>query len=320
MLREVILPREIHVAVGVVVNSTGHILIAKRPATSHQGGLWEFPGGKVEPGESVIAALTRELQEELAIDVVETEPLIKIHHNYGDKTVFLDVHKVTAFSGQPNGNEGQPVEWVSSSELKQYEFPAANQSIISAIILPRKLLITGEFTERTAFFSHIENALMRGIRLVQLRLSDSRVMLVNVGSVNELCLRYSAQLMVNTGADVFQKIEHLSSSLGLHLNSKNLLTCDSRPLGLSKLLSASCHNATEIAHAQKIGVDFICLSPVLTTNSHPGQPGMGWKQFEMQADKANVPVYALGGMNDDHLSQALNCGAQGIAGISAWWG
>src|SRR6476619_2625198 len=104
--------RIVHVAVGVIVNKDGKILIAKRPEQSHQGGLWEFPGGKVEQGESLFAALQRELFEELAIQIISTQPLIKIRHDYGDKIVLLDVHKVTEFIGEAKGNEGQPIQWV----------------------------------------------------------------------------------------------------------------------------------------------------------------------------------------------------------------
>jgi len=127
----------LHVAVGVIENNLGQILIAKRPESAHQGGLWEFPGGKVDSGENFQQALLRELNEELAIQVENSEPLIQIRHDYSDKSVLLDVHKITRFSGEPKGNEGQPVRWVNPEILSEYAFPAANQPIIQAIRLPR---------------------------------------------------------------------------------------------------------------------------------------------------------------------------------------
>jgi 8-oxo-dGTP diphosphatase len=121
----------VHVAVAVIVDK-GQVLLTRRAADSHQGGLWEFPGGKVEPGEGVVQALGRELQEELGIAPITTAPLIQVKHDYGDKAVLLDVHMVWSFSGEPAGLEGQPMAWVLADQLAEYEFPAANVPIIAA--------------------------------------------------------------------------------------------------------------------------------------------------------------------------------------------
>ena len=126
--------RAVHVAVGVILDVDRNILLTRRHDHMHQGGLWEFPGGKLEAGESLSVALARELQEELDITPVKTSPLIEIHHDYGDKSVFLDVHVVWEFSGQPRGLEGQPMAWVSAAQLSDYEFPAANKPIVAAIL------------------------------------------------------------------------------------------------------------------------------------------------------------------------------------------
>ncbi|MET0355794.1 MAG: Nudix family hydrolase [Cellvibrio sp.] len=309
--------RIVHVAVGVVVDDLGNILIAKRPDGVHQGGLWEFPGGKVEANETLFDALKRELHEELAIEVQKTEPLIKIRHDYGDKIVLLDVHKVIRFIGVPHGNEGQPVKWVAPAHLNNYNFPAANRPIITAIQLPRHLLITGEYENREDFISRIERALENGIRIIQLRVKDPEVIQNFIGVTVELCNKFSAKLSVNTPSKDFHQIS--VQNVGLHLNSKNLLACDIRPVAKNVLLSASCHNQTEIAHAQKIGVDFICVSPVLATKSHPEQQGIGWVGLGQLLESLAIPAYALGGMKEEHLPLALAHGAQGIAAISEWW-
>ena len=123
----------VHVAVGVIVDSEQRVLLAKRSESSHQGGLWEFPGGKVEAGEAVSVALARELQEELAIKVESAEPLLEVRHDYADKSVLLDVWVVSDFSGEACGNEGQRIEWVPISQLAEFEFPAANQAIVAAL-------------------------------------------------------------------------------------------------------------------------------------------------------------------------------------------
>ena len=125
--------RHIHVAVGVIVGADGRILLAKRPDHLHMGGRWEFPGGKVEDNESIQQAMTRELKEELDIDVLAMEPLIEVRHDYGDKQVFLDTWVVTRFGGNERGVEGQELAWVSAEELSDYHFPDANQPIVSAI-------------------------------------------------------------------------------------------------------------------------------------------------------------------------------------------
>jgi 8-oxo-dGTP diphosphatase len=127
----------VHVAVGVILDADRNVLITRRSAESHQGGLWEFPGGKVEAGESLTMALHRELQEELDIHIGRTSALLEVSHDYGDKTVLLDVHVVWDFSGEARGLEEQPLAWVSPEELTHYAFPAANGPIVEAV---RKLL------------------------------------------------------------------------------------------------------------------------------------------------------------------------------------
>lgn len=125
--------RFVHVAVGVVSDGAGRILVSRRADTAHQGGLWEFPGGKVEAGETVEQALRRELLEELAVEVVQAQPLLEVRHDYGDKAVILDVWWVDGFRGDPDGREGQPWRWIDTAELHTLEFPEANRPIITAI-------------------------------------------------------------------------------------------------------------------------------------------------------------------------------------------
>lgn len=128
----------VHVAVGVILDRNRNILITRRDPDRHQGGLWEFPGGKVEDGESLNSALTRELREELGIEVDRTSALAEVRHDYGDKSVFLDVHVVWEFSGEPQPLEGQPMVWAAVDDLRGYDFPAANVPIVDAV---EKLLL-----------------------------------------------------------------------------------------------------------------------------------------------------------------------------------
>lgn len=123
----------VHVAVGVILDAENRVLLSRRAEGSHQGGLWEFPGGKVEFGESVEQAMTRELREELGIAIGTLTPLLEVAHDYGDKAVLLDVHLVRGFSGTPVGLEGQPLAWVQGVDLADYDFPAANLPIVRAV-------------------------------------------------------------------------------------------------------------------------------------------------------------------------------------------
>ncbi|MFT5709914.1 MAG: 8-oxo-dGTP diphosphatase [Halioglobus sp.] len=123
----------VHVAVGVILNKNQQVLIARRPMGSHQGGLWEFPGGKVETGESLEQALFRELKEELAIEVSECSALVTIEHDYGDKLVLLDVCLVREFTGDAVGMEGQVLQWIGLDQLREFEFPAANKPIVELL-------------------------------------------------------------------------------------------------------------------------------------------------------------------------------------------
>lgn len=313
----------VHVAVGVIFGVDGKILIAKRPQTAHQGGLWEFPGGKVDAGESVRSALKRELMEELSISVSSSEPLIQIRHHYPDKSVLLDVYKVSAFDGEPQGAEGQPIKWVESTELKNYEFPAANKPIITALSLPERYLITGQLLNEDDFVGRLEAAFARGIRIAQLRIQDAdlskrSVFLARIFSVAK---KYSSTILLNTDLANFENIRFMfpEARLGLHLNRHQAAFIARRPIPSSYLLGTSCHNEIEIEQAQKLGADYLLLSPVKATSSHPDAIPLGWDKFKSLVELASVPVFALGGVGDEDVKTAIEVGGQGVAGISAWW-
>ena len=125
--------KRISVAVGVLVDTHGRILITRRAKNAHQGGLWEFPGGKLESGESVLEALRRELSEELGTDIVSSTPLMTLEHDYQDKQVLLDIHLVRDWQGEPCGLEGQPLAWVPAEALTNYACPAANDAIVARL-------------------------------------------------------------------------------------------------------------------------------------------------------------------------------------------
>lgn len=309
----------IHVAVAVIVNRDNEVLVSQRKQGTHLGGYWEFPGGKLEQGESMSAALVRELNEELGILPLSSRPLIRARYRYPEKSVLLDVWKINAWSGVPQGMEGQRIAWRSLDQLDEKKFPPADIPVIKALQLPDRCLITGAFSDLSDFQDRLSASLRAGIELVQLRLTDewlnasSRQYAQQVIDLcGRLCERQAARLVCNV-PDGFA----LPAKAGVHLNSRRLLSCDRRP-GCD-LVSASCHDRAELEHAQAIGVDFAVLSPVKDTRSHPDARPLGWERFHALVDEINVPVYALGGVTPDDIEQAWRFGAQGIAAISALW-
>ncbi|MBV1919187.1 MAG: Nudix family hydrolase [Pseudomonadales bacterium] len=323
--------KTIHVVAAVICDGNGRILIAKRPASVHQGGLWEFPGGKVEVGEQAAQALVRELQEELSITATEYRPLIQVHHDYTDKSVFLDVWKVTQFVGDPIGNdgvgaEGQPVQWVPSAELHCWAFPAANAAIVKAAQLPSDYVITPDLgdtdgeDEIASFLQYVSSVLRQGHQLLQLRTKSlgKDVQEIVVLQVLALCRQFNAILMMNSDLSCLlfdQDRDELD--VGLHLTGRSLDELNEKPLGY-RFVAASCHGIDDIRKAEKLGLDFVTLSPVLNTQSHPDAKVLGWPAFSAVVKEARIPVYSLGGMTTEYKEQAIDLGAQGIASISAY--
>lgn len=307
----------LHVAVGVIRDSDGHILIAKRPSHLHAGGLWEFPGGKVEAGETVTEALQRELQEEVGITVVIDRPLLRITHDYPEKKVLLDIWQVRCHEGQPRGLQGQMLQWVSPQQLSQFDFPEANHRIVNILQLPSRMMITGSFSSEDDFLNKLEQALSRGIRCVQLRAHgcDDAQYSILASLAMTSCKSYGARLIANTSISFFGKLQ----AQGLHLTSERLMTCHSRPVNNRILLGASCHDAAEIEQANRIGVDYVTLGAVYPTASHPGVAGMGIDRFSKWASSSAAPVFALGGVKDSMVDSVLAAGGSGIASISEYW-
>ena len=315
---EVMTVPTVHVAAGVLVDSQGNVLLARRAADSHQGGLWEFPGGKLESGEQVQQALFRELQEELGIQVREARPLIRVPHRYADRTVILDTWRVTEWDNQPEGREGQPLVWVPSGQLPNWPMPAADRPILRALSLPDRYLITPPVCEnQTGFLLQLRQALETGISLVQFRVFGLRkTQLENLAiKARMLCDEYDARMLLNGPVELARK----TGAHGLHLDRRRLSVLNDRREYEGLLLAASCHDAGELRLAQSAGVDFAVLSPVLPTRSHPDAEALGWEGFGELCRDISIPVYALGGMTPDLLEQSWRQGAQGIAAIRGLW-
>lgn len=311
----------LHVAVGIIGRRTkagDEVLLALRPPDVHQGGLWEFPGGKLEADEDVLQALDRELHEELGIRVQQAAPLMRLAHRYADKSVLLDVWRILRYHGDPTGREGQSLRWVACRTLDEYTFPAANLPIVRTLQWPSLYLIShvrayGE----SGFMPKLETALKAGARWIQLRepqlQQDAFVGLAR--RVAERVHAYGAKLLVNADPDWVA----LCHADGVHLNTRRLMSHTRRPLDASLLVAASCHNRAELQQAQAVDADFVVLSPVKPTQSHPHGPPLGWQGMQDLIATSALPVYALGGMGLDDMRPAMDRGAHGVAMIGAVW-
>lgn len=315
--------KTVHVAVGVILRNS-KVLLAKRANHQHQGGLWEFPGGKVELGETVEKALVRELKEELAITATHLEPLIKIRHDYGDKCVLLDVWTVLNFTGDPQGCEGQPLEWVAKKALSHYAFPAANAPIVKAITLPSLIAITPAEGSVEDLIGFATNAKQKGAQAIQLRcphLSNHDVIAL-YHSLSNLLEDDDFTVILNSMhclGDAALTVDAFAGLKALHIRSEHYpdwKLLQSEPSSSTYILYGACHSAAQLQQASSLGIDAAILSPIKQTVSHPGAPNLGWAVFSQLIENIALPVYALGGLSFTDMAAAKQCYAQGIAGIS----
>ena len=314
-----IVKRRVHVAAAAIISADNKkVLIARRPSSFDQGGLWEFPGGKLAPYETGLEGLKRELHEELGVEIICAQPLIRVHHEYPDKRILLDVWQVHEFAGEPFGREGQAVRWVRMEDLSSYPFPAANLPILRAVMLPTEYLITAEEDDDDVFIQRLTRALDKdGVRLVQLRakaLSGDEYV-ARARKALALCREYGAKLLLNGEPSLLEQID----ADGIHLTSERLLQLDQRPVPAGKWLGASTHNTEQLDKAAALDCDLVTLSPLAPTPSHPDAILMGWHDFQQHVEHAGMPVFALGGMTRFHANRARAVGAQGIASIRDFW-
>jgi 8-oxo-dGTP diphosphatase len=308
----------IHVVAGVLRDRHGKILLTERPPGKHLAGLWEFPGGKREDGETPEQALRRELHEEVGVDAGAMRCLIGFPWHYAEKSIYLDVYDVADFSGEPHGKEGQGLRWEFADELPHISMPAADVAIVNALRLPDRYAITPEPTDDIDdFLRRLERTLASGARLIQLRAKTIGRDRIAEIATRALAIAHTAgaKLLLNGHADL---VEALKLD-GVHLSAADVAAIDERPLDASFIVGVSCHNAKETARAVAIGADFAVLGPVKPTVSHTGSPSLGFSDFADIVRDVALPVYALGGLSLDDMPHALDARAQGIAGISGFW-
>ena len=307
----------IEVVAAVICNERHEFLLAQRPAGKVYAGYWEFPGGKVEAGETAAAALRRELHEELGIDAVTAYPWLTRDFDYDHAAVRLRFFRVVEWAGNLHGREQQRFVWQSVRAITVAPLLPANGPILRALELPHAYGITcaGE-VGHDAFMERLERSLQNGLRLIQVREKDlaDDALRAFASEVVTLGHRFGARVLVNGNAGIAAQ----SHADGMHLTAAQLVAATHRPD--FEWCGASCHDATELARARELGVDLVVLGPVHATPSHPGAKLLGWQQFAQLIGDYPLPVYALGGMQPGDLAHAWSCGAHGISMMrGAWW-
>lgn len=310
----------VEVAAAVMLRADGRqFLLAQRPEGKVYAGYWEFPGGKVEPGETVRDALIRELQEELGITVTACSPWLTRQFTYPHATVRLNFWRVTAWDGEIGITaplEHSAVDWLACGDAPHVEpILPANAPILKALSLPTTMAITmAEIEGVERQLERLETALAGGLRLIQLRdkgLPPAQ-RLWFAEAVVRLAHDAGALVVVNDSADIARRV----AADGLHLSASALAGCAGRPD--FPWVGASCHTAGEIARAGELELDYALLSPVLPTPTHPENPGLGWTEFGARITGNTLPVLALGGMQRETLETAQQAGAHGIALMRGW--
>jgi len=310
--------RMVEVVAGVITDARGRILLARRTEGRDLAGLWEFPGGKREPGESAEDALARELHEELGIDVELGAPLIAVPQQYPHKRLRLDVRLIARWRGTAKGHEGQALAWVPPHKLPDYPMPPADRPVVAALLQPDRYLVTptpGD--DDVAWLANLQSTLDAGIRRVQLRAAqdiDAQRWSALVRVAADACRKAGADVLVNADIALAQAL-----GIGVHLRAAQLSALAARPLPAGCLVGASCHDAAELRHAERIGCDFAVLGPVADTATHPGAVRLGWNGFAALRETASLPLYAIGGMTAGDIATSRAHGAQGIAAIRALW-
>jgi 8-oxo-dGTP diphosphatase len=305
----------IEASVGIIFNESFQLLMAERPQSKTWSGWWEFPGGKIEKGETPLEALKRELKEEIGISVIDAEKWIVRKYAYEGYEVTLHFYKVTQWSGNIEAKEEQNISWVLPDNNKVSPVLPANDLIFKAISLPDTYAITNAYEYSGNFLNKVEQKLNNGLGLIQVREKAiaKNTFIELTKEIIQMARNFNAKIMINSDINLAYKL----NADGVHLNSLLLHKLSEIPKDL--LVSASCHSGRDIEKAMTMDVSFVVLSPVQKTQSHPNTTPIGWDDFSKITQNYSIPIYALGGMKQDDIENAFNAGAIGIASQRAIW-
>ncbi|MBI3714888.1 MAG: Nudix family hydrolase [Betaproteobacteria bacterium] len=299
------------VAVAILQRPDGGFLLSSRPEGKPYPHYWEFPGGKIEPGETVLAAMVRELQEELAVTITRASPWFTFMMHYTHATVRLHCWRVQAWTGELRGMEGQAFQWQQSVEKIAVSptLPGC-VPIFRALSLPTTYAITNA-TElgEAAWLAKLDVALEQGLRLIQVREKGWPAPRLRgfAGEVMSRARAQGAKVLINGDAALAREL----GADGVHLTAAQLGECGARPD--FEWVGASTHNRAEIERAAELKCDFAVLGPVQKTLTHPDHKPLGWEEFAELALDAPLPVFAIGGVQVTDLAEAQQHGGHGVA-------
>lgn len=303
-------------------------LLAQRPPGKVYAGYWEFPGGKVEPGETVYQALVRELQEELGITVDDVWPWVCCEFTYPHASVRLRFYRIRVWHGEIAPIEHSAFAWLQVGEPAAVApILPANGPILQALELPPLYALSNaEENGVEAELRRIERALAGGLGMLQIRDKTLAPERREVFARAAMALAGGDERSENDGNGCTPKacvlinddqaLARAVGAHGLHLSSQQLWQLDRRP-DFARV-AASCHSAADLARAAQLGLDFVVLGPLLPTATHPGAAGIGWAEFSRLVERSPLPVYALGGMQPEMLETACLAGAHGLALMRGW--
>lgn len=308
-----------HVMAGVMLDPQGRVLLAQRPPGKHLAGLWEFPGGKLEAGETPVDGLVRELREELGVEASIEGPLIRVPWRYGERSLLLDARIVRRWQGEPASLDGQALRWADPASVELDLLAPADRHILRALQLPPRYAITADVPPSAfdEWEQRIRRAMAAGERLVLLRFPQWPTVQVRELAASLLAEARAADTHLLLSGDIEGALA-LGDGVGVQLKSAQLGDWQERPLPTTQWVGASCHHAADLQRAMDIA-DFATLSPVAMTATHPNAATLGWAAFESLVDGTPLPVYALGGMTMQELDKARHAGGQGVAGIRGFW-
>jgi len=308
--------KRVDVAAAVITRPDGTFLLGQRAPGTFYPGYWEFPGGKVEPGEDARAALIRELDEELGIQAHACWPWLMREHDYEHANVRLHFFEVPSWSGEIRDHVHSDLQWQRADALSVDPMLPANGPILKALRLPHEMAITDAETMGTdAQLAAADRALARGVRLIQLRdktmAPERRDLLAR--ELSARCRAHDALLVINGDIGLAERIH----AQGVHLTEEQLSVLAVRPD--FEWVGASCHTRDALEQAAEHHLDYAILGHVLPTPSHPERPAIGWSAFAQLTRLLPMPVFAIGGLAPSHLREAREAGAHGIAAIRGSW-
>ena len=300
----------VRVSAAVILRDDGQVLLAQRPEGKPYAGYWEFPGGKLEAGETPRHALDRELAEELGIAVKRASPWLVQEFVYPHAHVELNFFRVFEWEGEPASHDGQAFVWQTPGRYTVSPLLPANTRILAALNLPVVYGITcAEDSDEAAFLARAYRALEGGLRLVQVRDKTWPIerRLAFARALVGCARRFGARVLWNGTADEARQ----ASCDGVHWTSAMLQAATARPRDM--VVAASCHTADDLARAGALDLDFAVLGPVAATPTHPEGTPLGWPEFARLAQATRTPVFALGGLSAGDLRTAIDAGAHGVA-------